>query len=79
MMKQKATESMFNELHNLVTKELLNRIKSGEATVQEIKVACDWLDKNDISGVAMDGNHLGKLASLIPNIDPESIQRRVNA
>ena len=28
-MKKKATEDQFNELHNLVTKEFLSRIKSG--------------------------------------------------
>ena len=42
-MKKKATEDNFNELHNLVTKEFLARIKSGEATTQDLKAACDWL------------------------------------
>ena len=51
-MKKKATEDQFNELHNLVTKEFLGRIKSGEATTQDLKAACDWLKANDISGVA---------------------------
>lgn len=74
----KATNDMFNELHNLVTQELLDRIKTGEATVQELKVACDWLSKNDISGVAMEGNHLQKLAELVPAINPELIKERIN-
>jgi TPR repeat protein len=52
MAHKKATEDMFNQLHNLVTEELLNRIKSGEATTQDLKAACDWLTKNDISGIA---------------------------
>ena len=38
-MKKKATEDQFNELHNLVTKEFLARIKAGEATTQDLK-AC---------------------------------------
>ena len=42
-MKKKATEDQFNELHNLVTKEFLSRIKAGEATTQDLKAACDWL------------------------------------
>ena len=42
-MKKKATEDQFNELHNLVTKEFLGRIKGGEATTQDLKAACDWL------------------------------------
>ena len=54
-MKKKATEDQFNELHNLVTSEFLQRIKSGEATTQDLKAACDWLAKNDISGVAYEG------------------------
>ena len=45
---EKATEDQFNELHNLVTKEFLARIKSGEATTQDLKAACDWLKTNDI-------------------------------
>ena len=76
-MKKKATEDQFNELHNLVTTEFLNRIKSGEASTQDLKAACDWLAKNDISGVALEGNQLDKLASILPTIDPELVQRRL--
>ena len=76
-MKKKATEDQFNELHNLVTKEFLARIKSGEATTQDLKAACDWLKTNDISGVAQAGNPLGKLASIMPEIDPELVQTRL--
>ena len=77
MAKKKATEDMFNDLHNLVTQELLNRIKSGEATTQDLKAACDWLAKNGISGVATEGSSLDKLASILPTIDPELVQRRL--
>ena len=75
--KKKASEDMFNELHNMVTSELLSRIKSGEATTQDLKAACDWLAKNDISGVAYDGNPLDKLATIMPKVDPELIQKRL--
>jgi len=75
--KKKATEDQFNELHNLVTKEFLTRIKTGEATTQDLKAACDWLAKNDISGVAFEGNPLSKLASVMPNVDPELVQSRL--
>jgi hypothetical protein len=75
MKKKKATEDQFNELHNLVTKELLNRIKTGEATTADLKAAIEWLHKNDISGVAYDGNPLDKLANIMPQIDPEMVQR----
>ena len=40
---KKATEESFNELHYLVTEDFLRRIKSGEATTQDLKAACDWL------------------------------------
>ena len=76
-MNKKATEDQFNELHNLVTSEFLARVKSGEASTQDLKAACDWLSKNDISGVAMEGNPLDRLASIIPTIDPEMVQQRL--
>jgi len=76
-MKKKATEDQFNELHNLVTKEFLARVKSGEASTQDLKAACDWLKTNDISGVAVEGSPLSKLASIIPEVDPELVQRRL--
>ena len=40
---KKAAEESFNELHYLVTEDFLRRIKSGEATTQDLKAACDWL------------------------------------
>ena len=76
-MTKKATEDQFNELHNLVTKEFLKRVKSGEATAHELKAACDWLVKNDFSGVALEGNPLHKLANIMPNVDPELVQTRL--
>jgi len=64
-------------LHNLVTKEFLSRIKSGEASTADLKAACDWLKTNDISGVAYDGNPLDKLATLMPKVDPELVKQRL--
>ena len=74
---KKATEEQFNELHQLVTKEFLARVKSGEATTQDLKAACDWLKSNDISGVAYDGSPLSKLASVLPEIDPELVKAKL--
>ena len=76
-MKSKAAEDKFNELHNLVTEDFLQRVKSGEATTQDLKAACDWLKTNDITGVAVKGNPLDKLAAVIPKIDPELVQHRL--
>ena len=74
---KKATEEQFNELHQLVTTEFLERVKSGEATTQDLKAACDWLKTNDISGVAFDGNPLQKLAKVLPEVDPELVTKRL--
>ena len=74
---KKANEDQFNELHNLVTEEFLNRVRSGEASTQDLKAACDWLKANDISGVQFEGNALDKLANVIPQIDPELVQRKL--
>ena len=72
---KKATEDQFNELHNLVTKEFLKRVKSGEASAHELKAACDWLKTNDVTGIAYDGNPLDKLANVMPKVDPDLVKR----
>ena len=73
----KATEEQFNELHNLVTTEFLDRVRSGLATTQDLKAACDWLKTNDITGIALDGSPLSKLAAIMPTVDPELVQKRL--
>tara|TARA_R100000742_G_C4235264_1_gene55991 strand:- start:335 stop:580 length:246 start_codon:yes stop_codon:yes gene_type:complete len=73
----KATEDQFNELHSLVTKEFLKRVKGGTASTQDLKAACDWLKNNDISGIAYEGSPLDKLANVIPKVDPELVKRRM--
>ena len=78
MAKKKATEDMFNELHNIVTQELLSRIKSGEASTADIKTACEWLHKNDISGIAVEGSPLDQLQAILPKVDPELVRSRMN-
>ena len=77
-MMNKASEEKFNELHNLVTLEFLKRVKSGEATTQDLKAACEWLKVNDISGVAYEGNPLDKLSRIMPKVDPELVHRRLH-
>ena len=74
---KKATEDKFNELHLLVTEDFLRRVKSGEATTQDLKAACDWLKTNDITGIALEGSPLDKLASIIPKVDPELVKSRM--
>ena len=74
---KKAREDQFNELHKLVTEDFLKRIKSGEATTQDLKAACDWLKTNDITGVAFEGSALDKLRHVMPQVDPELVKRRL--
>ena len=74
---KKATEDQFNELHSLVTEEFLSRVRSGTASTQDLKAACDLLKTNDISGVAYEGSPLEKLASVMPKVDPELVKRRM--
>ena len=76
-MSKKATEENFNELHNLVTKEFLKRVKSGEASAHELKAACDWMKTNDVTGVATDGSALDKLQKIMPKVDPELVKTRL--
>ena len=76
-MAKKAAEEKFNELHNLVTNEFLSRVRSGEASTQDLKAACDWLKTNDVTGVADAGNPLDKLNRILPKEDPELVHRRL--
>ena len=74
---KRATDAQFDELHNLLTTEFLARIKYGEATTADLKAAADWLSKNDITGVALEGTPLKNLASLMPSIDFDAVQKAV--
>jgi hypothetical protein len=75
MTKQRASEDMFNELHGLVTIELIQRIKSGVATTQDIKAAADWLAKNNITGLPVSGSPLAELFATLPEIELEDVEQ----
>ena len=74
---KKATEDKFNELHNLVTEDFLRRVRSGEASTQDLKAACDWLKTNDITGVAYEGSPLDKLNKILPTVAPDLVRSRM--
>ena len=67
-MAKRASEDLFDELHSLLTTELVGRIRSGEATTADLRAAIDWLAKNDITGVAVDGSPLASLMGMIPDL-----------
>ncbi len=73
---QRANEEQFNELHGLVTNELIMRIKSGTATTQDIKAAADWLAKNNITGVPVLGSPLATLFSSL-ELEMEDVERAI--
>ncbi len=76
-MSKRADGDSFEKLHELVTTELINRIESGEASTADLRACIDWLAKNDITGVAVEGSPLAGLAGLIPELDFEDVQRHL--
>jgi len=47
--KLKANEDLLNGLHQMVAQDLIKKIASGEATVQELNAAIKFLKDNDIT------------------------------
>ena len=74
---QRANEEAFNELHGLVTNELILRIKSGTATTQDLKASTDWLAKNNITGVPTLGSPLATLFASMPELELEDVQSAI--
>ena len=67
-MAKRASEDLFDELHALLTTEIISRIRSGEASTADLRAAIDWLKANDITGVAVDGSPLASLMGMIPDL-----------
>ena len=67
-MAKRASEDLFDELHALLTTEIITRIRSGEASTADLRAAIDWLKANDITGVAVDGSPLASLMGMIPDL-----------
>lgn len=74
----RASDDQFNELHRTITEKYLSILKSGEASVQELRAAAEWCIKNDINAPQMTGSPLDNLRSILPKIDPVDIQQRVH-
>ena len=73
-----ATAEMFEMLHGILTKELIARIQSGEATTADLRAAIDWLAKNDITGVPVEDSPLASLAGLIPELSFDEVQEEIS-
>ena len=73
-MTKRANEDLFDELHSLLTNELVGRIKSGEASTADLRAAIDWLTKNDITGLPVSGSPLASLMGTIPELTFDDVQ-----
>lgn len=73
-MTKRANEDLFDELHSLLTNELVGRIKSGEASTADLRAAIDWLSKNDITGLPVSGSPLASLMGTIPELTFDDVQ-----
>ena len=77
-MSKRANEQLFDELHALLTHEIINRIKSGEASTADLRAAIEWLKVNDVTGVAVEGSPLANLVGLIPELTFDEVQEGLN-
>ena len=71
----RTTDDSFDELHRILTSELIGRIKSGTASTSDLKTAADWLAKNNITGTAVVGSPLASLMDAsLPELDFSNYQ-----
>lgn len=73
-----ASSEMFELLHGILTKELIARIESGEATTADLRAAIDWLKTNDITGCPVTDSPLASLAGLIPELTWDEVQEEIS-
>lgn len=71
-----AKETTLGQLHELVAREMMKRIESGEATPADFSAAIRFLKDNNITAVPTNTNPLGQmlesLEKRLPFVDPES-------
>lgn len=65
-MKNRASEELLGMLHDVVAKDLLRRIQSGEANPAELNAAIKFLKDNGIESVNEEGSDINKLAFALP-------------
>lgn len=65
-MTTKASEELFNELHNALAKDLLQRIKDGTATAADLNVARAFLKDNGVDAIPSQGSPVGDLVANLP-------------
>ena len=65
-MKQPTITELLNQLHEETAKELLGRIRSGEAKPTNLSVAVKFLKDNGIEAIPMNGSVLHQLIEELP-------------
>ena len=66
--------SNLSDLHDALAKELLQRIKSGEAKAPDLAVAAKFLKDNEITAVPTNNNALSQLLDSMPFPTEEDIK-----
>ena len=64
-------EKVLGDIHSALSEELLNRIRSGEATPTDLNVARQMLKDNNITITPAAGNPLLNIAEELPYNDAE--------
>ena len=72
-MKKRASDDVLGALHELVAKELTNRILSGEATPADMNAAIKFLQNNGIEALPVEGSPLAGILSSLPTFDDEEL------
>ena len=66
-----ATEETLSDLHESLAKELLRKIKSGDATTSELSVAVKFLKDNGIEAEFIQDSSIANLLSSLPTFKDE--------
>lgn len=65
-MSEKASLDALHELHALIARELVKKIKAGEATAADFNVARAFLKDNNVEQAALPGTPIRSLADSLP-------------
>lgn len=70
-MKTRASEELLGSLHDAVAKDLLARVKSGEATPAELNAAIKFLQNNGIEAMCEEDSPVHDLMKSLPIFSEE--------
>lgn len=66
-------DEILEQLHEGLARDLLKRVKSGEATASDLNVVRQFLKDNGIDNVPKKGSPFGELVNSIPDDLPDEI------